>query len=56
MGFLGGKPAAVRLRLRARCKWDDNIKRGLKEIGWEGVDWIDVPRDRDNSPSVVKQQ
>jgi hypothetical protein len=21
---------------------EDNIKMGLKEIGWEGVDWIHV--------------
>jgi hypothetical protein len=23
-----------------RCRWDDNIKMHLREIGWEGVDWI----------------
>jgi hypothetical protein len=21
-------------------RWEDNIKMGLKEVGWEGVDWI----------------
>ena len=50
-----GKPAAMRLVLRSRRRWDDNIKRGLREIGWEGVGWIDVPWDRDKSPAVVKQ-
>lgn len=50
-----GKPAAMRLGLRSRRRWDDNIKRGLQEIGWEGVDCIDVPWDRDSSPAVVKQ-
>jgi hypothetical protein len=52
---LVGKLAAMRLGLRARRRWDDNIKRGLQEIGWEVVDCIDVPWDRDNSPAVVKE-
>jgi hypothetical protein len=25
---------------RSRPRWGDNIKMDLKEIGWEGVDWI----------------
>jgi hypothetical protein len=25
----------------------DNIKMDLKEIGWDGVDWIDLAQDRD---------
>jgi hypothetical protein len=25
----------------------DNIKRDLGEVGWGGVDWIDVAQDRD---------
>jgi len=50
-----GKPAAMRLGLRTRRRWGHSIKRGLQEIGWEGVDWIDVPWDMDNSPAVVKQ-
>jgi hypothetical protein len=53
-GF-GRELAAVRLGLRTRPRWDDNIKRGLQEIRWEGVDWIDMPWDRDNSPAAVKQ-
>jgi hypothetical protein len=23
---------------RPRCRWDDNIKMDLREIGWEGAD------------------
>jgi hypothetical protein len=23
-----------------RCRWVDNIKMDLREIGWDGVDWI----------------
>jgi hypothetical protein len=25
----------------------DNIKMDLREIGWDGVDWIDMAQDRD---------
>jgi hypothetical protein len=25
---------------RPSCKWDNNIKIDLKEIGHEGVDWL----------------
>jgi hypothetical protein len=27
--------------------WVDNIKMDLREIGWDGVDWIDMAWDRD---------
>jgi hypothetical protein len=32
---------------KARRKWVDNIKMDLIEIGWNGVDWIDLAQDRD---------
>jgi hypothetical protein len=25
----------------------DNIKIDLREIGWDGVDWVDLAQDRD---------
>jgi hypothetical protein len=28
-------------------RWVDNIKMDLREIGWDGVDWIDMAQDRD---------
>jgi hypothetical protein len=27
-------------------KWVHNIKMGLKRIGWDGTDWIDLARHR----------
>jgi hypothetical protein len=27
--------------------WEDNTKVGCKEIGLEGMDWIDMAKDRD---------
>jgi hypothetical protein len=32
---------------RPRLTWVDNIKMDLREIGWDGVDWIDLVQDRD---------
>jgi hypothetical protein len=31
---------------RPRHRWGDNIKIYLREIGWGGVDWIDLAQDR----------
>jgi hypothetical protein len=38
--MLVGKPERKRLRARPKCRWKDNIRIDLREIGWEGVDWI----------------
>ena len=27
---------------RPRLRWEDTIKIDLQEVGWEGVDWIDL--------------
>jgi hypothetical protein len=27
---------------RPRCRWEDDIKLDLLEVGWEGMDWIDL--------------
>jgi hypothetical protein len=32
---------------RPRRRWENNIKTDLREIGWEGVDWIHLAQDRD---------
>jgi hypothetical protein len=28
-------------------RWVDNIKMDLREIGWDGIDWIDLAEGRD---------
>jgi hypothetical protein len=30
-----------------RRRWVDNIKIALGEIGWGGMDWIDLAQDKD---------
>jgi hypothetical protein len=44
---LVGKPERKRPLGRPRCRWEDNIKMGLQEVGCGDTDWIDVARDRD---------
>jgi hypothetical protein len=34
-------------RDHSRRRWVDNIKMDLREIGWDGMDWIDSAQDRD---------
>jgi hypothetical protein len=42
-----GKLKGKRPLERPRRRWLGNIKIALKEIGWDGVDWIDRAEDRD---------
>jgi hypothetical protein len=38
---------------RPRCRWQDNIKIYLQEIGWKGMDWIHLTLDRAKWWAVV---
>jgi hypothetical protein len=44
--ILVGKPKGKIPVGRPRRRWEDNIKMGLREIGWCGMDWIDLAQDR----------
>jgi hypothetical protein len=35
-----GKPEGKRSLRRPRCRWNDNIRMDLREIEWEGMDWM----------------
>jgi hypothetical protein len=48
-----GKPEGKRPLGRTICRWVDNIKMDLREIGLNGVDWIDVVQDRDQWRAFV---
>jgi hypothetical protein len=51
---LVGKLEGKRPIGRPRRRWKDNFRMDLREIGCEGVDWIDLPQDRDKWRAVVK--
>jgi hypothetical protein len=50
--FVGKPERKRRLRTR-RHKWEDNIKMNVREIGWGGMDWIDLAQDRDQWRALV---
>jgi hypothetical protein len=48
-----GKPEGKSPLGRQRRKWADNNKLDLREIEWDGMDWIDQAQDRDQSRALV---
>jgi hypothetical protein len=38
---------------RPGLRWVNNIKVDLREIGWYGMDWIDLAQDRDQWRALV---
>jgi hypothetical protein len=47
------KPEGKRPLGRPRRRLVDNIKVDLREMGWDGVDWIDLAQDRDPWRALV---
>jgi hypothetical protein len=52
--ILVGKPEGKRPLGRPRRRWMDNIKIDIREIRWDGMDWIDVAQNRDQWRALVK--
>jgi hypothetical protein len=50
---LAGKPEGKIQLGRTRCRWEDNIKMDLREVGWGGMDWIHLAQDRDQWRALV---
>ena len=50
---LVGKPEGKRPLGRPRCRWEDNIKMDLEEVGCGGMDWIELAQDRDSWRALV---
>jgi hypothetical protein len=44
---LVGKPEGRRPLGRPRCRWEDNIKMDLQEVGEGCGDWMELAQDRD---------
>jgi hypothetical protein len=43
---LVGRPEGKRPLRRPRCRWENNIKMDLREIGIDEVNWIQLAQDR----------
>jgi transposase len=43
---LVGRPECKKPPGRPRRRWEDNIKMGLREIGIDGVNWIQLAQNR----------
>jgi hypothetical protein len=41
------KPEGKRPLGTPRCRWEDNIKMDIQEVGCGGMDWIGLEKDRD---------
>jgi hypothetical protein len=50
---LVGKTEGKKPLGRPRRRWEDNIKADLQEMGFGGMDWIDLAQDRDRWRALV---
>ncbi|KAJ4436661.1 hypothetical protein ANN_16792 [Periplaneta americana] len=51
---LVGRPEGKRALGRPRRRWEDNIKMDLREVGYDGRDWINLAQDRDQWRAYVR--
>jgi hypothetical protein len=51
--ILLGKSEGKRPLGRPRRRWVGNIKMDLREVRWDGMDWIDLAQDRDRWRAYV---
>jgi hypothetical protein len=51
--ILVGKPEGKKPLGRPRRRWVDNIRMDLGEVGWGGVDWIGLAKDRNRWRALV---
>ncbi|KAJ4436467.1 hypothetical protein ANN_16498, partial [Periplaneta americana] len=49
-----GRPEGKRPLRRPRRRWEDNIKMDLREVGYDGREWIDLAQDRDQWRAYVR--
>jgi hypothetical protein len=48
-----GKPEGMRPLGRPKRRWVDIIKMDLREIGWDGMDWLDLDQDKGQCRALV---
>jgi hypothetical protein len=52
---LVGKPERKKPPGRPKCRWEDNIKMDIQEVGSGGMDWIELAQDRDRWRPFVNE-
>jgi hypothetical protein len=50
---LVGKPEENRQLGGPRCRWEDNIKMELQEVGCGGMEWVELTQYRDRWQAPV---
>jgi hypothetical protein len=50
---LVGKLQGKRPLGRPRCRWEDNTRMDLQEVGCGSMDWIGLAQDRDRWRAIV---
>jgi hypothetical protein len=48
------KPEGKRPHAKLLHRWECNVKIDLKDMGWEGMEWINLVKDVDEWQAVVK--
>jgi len=47
------KPEGKRPIGSPRCRWEDNIKMDLQEVGWGYLDWVELAQESDTWRTLV---
>jgi hypothetical protein len=48
-----GKPKRKRPLGRLRRRWVDDVKMDLRDVGWCGMDWVDLAQDMDQWRALI---
>lgn len=51
--MLVGRPEGKRLLGEPSRRWEDNIELDLQEVGWIGMEWIDLAQKRGRWRALV---
>jgi hypothetical protein len=48
-----GKPEGKRPLGRPKSRWKDNMKMDIQQVGYGGMDWMELAKDRDKWRALV---
>jgi hypothetical protein len=51
--ILVGRPEGSKPLGRPRRRWENNVKMYLQDVGWGGMDWIELTQNRDRWRALV---